>query len=93
MVGCAAWSRAVSIARWPCECASRVESRTIAQTITTCQSLNGVVKVNVRELLCHSAHFSADDFVAGHWTIDSVRVAVGVGVDGAIDHADDVEQE
>lgn len=93
MVGRAAWSCAVSIARWSCECASRVESRTITQTITTGQSLNRVVKVNVRELLSHSAHFSADDFVACHWTIDSVGVAVVVGVDGAIDHAYDVEEE
>lgn len=54
--------------------------------------LEGVVEVEVRVVFGGSSRLAAD-VGHGHSAVDLVGVAVEVGVDGAVDHAADVEEE
>lgn len=50
------------------------------------------MEVDVGIELGNSAHLPANNAV-GHSPVDFIRVSFGVGMDGAVDHPGDVEQE
>jgi hypothetical protein len=94
MVDRASWTSDVGgVALGKSEGAICIEVRTALHAVATAESFEWVVEVDVGIVGSTRSAVAADSLIVANGFVDVVRVAVGVCVDGAIDHACDVQQE
>jgi hypothetical protein len=70
-----------------------IEIRTALHAVAAAESFEWIVEVDVRIVGSTRCTVAADSLIVADGFVDVVGVAVGVCVDGAIDHACDVQQE